>query len=90
MAIDSTKIKAQNAKGRNYSAAKVQVLLKEVDKKVSTYLQELDEVDAQEGKQAGPERLSATELKEKIAQLKQRQEELQRWPRRWKRKGRSL
>ena len=43
---------------------------------LSSYLQELDEVDAQEAKEAGPERLSATELKEKIAQLKQRQEEL--------------
>ena len=76
VAIDSTKIKAQNAKGRNYSAAKVRVLLKEVDKKVSRYLQELDQVDAQEENQAGPERLSAAELKQKIAQLKQRQEEL--------------
>ena len=72
MAIDSTKIKAQNAKGRNYSAAKVRVLLKEVEKKVSRYLRELDQVDAEEGQQAGPERLSATELKEKIAQLEQR------------------
>jgi hypothetical protein len=68
--------RAQNAKGRNYSAAKVRALQKEVDKKVSHYLQELDQVDAREAKQAGPERLSAAELKEKIAQLKQRQKEL--------------
>ena len=76
VAIDSTKIKAQNARARNYSAAKVQALLREVDKKVSTYLQELDQVDAEEGKEAGAERLSAVELKQKIAQLKQRKEEL--------------
>jgi transposase len=76
VAIDSTKIKAQNAKGRNYSAAKVQALLREVEKKVSSYLEELDEVDAEEGKQAEPERLSAAELEQKIAQLKQRKEEL--------------
>ena len=76
VAIDSTKIKAQNAKGRNYSAARVQALLREVEKKVGTYLEELDEVDAEEGKQAGPERLSAAELEQKIAQLKQRKEQL--------------
>ena len=87
VAIDSTKIKAQNAKGRNYSAAKVRVLLKEAEKKVSSYLQELDEVDAQEAKEAGPERLSATELKEKIAQLKQRQEELRALAEEVKEKG---
>ena len=51
VAIDSTKIKAQNAKGRNYSAARVRLLLKEAEKKVSSYLQELDRVDAEEGKQ---------------------------------------
>jgi transposase len=76
VAIDSTKIKAQNAKGRNYSAAKVQSLLKEVEKKVSSYLEELDQIDAEESKQTCPERLSTAELKEKIAQLQQRKEEL--------------
>ena len=82
MAIDSTKIKAQNAKGRNYSAAKVRVLLKEAEKKVSSYLRELDEVDAEEAKEAGPERLSATELKEKIAQLSSARRSCAPWPRR--------
>ena len=43
---------------------------------MSRYLRELDEVDAKEGRQGGPERLSATELREKIAQLQERQEEL--------------
>ena len=78
VAIDSTKIKGQNAKGRNYSAAKVAALLSEVDQKVSVYLAELDQSDAQE---ASPEsglgpRLSAAELKEKIAQLTERKSEL--------------
>jgi transposase len=76
VAIDSTKIKAQNAKGRNYSAAKVRMLVKETEKKVSSYLSELDQVDREEGGRAGPERPSAAELKGKIAQLKQRQEQL--------------
>jgi transposase len=77
VAIDSTKIKAQNAKGRNYSAAKLQTLLVEAEKKVSAYLEELDKSDAQEANNAaGVERLSVVELKEKIASLKERQSEL--------------
>lgn len=75
VAIDSTKIKAQNAKGRNYSAAKVAALLKEVDRKVASYLEELDQSDAEEGTKE-TERLSAAELEEKIAHLKKRKEEL--------------
>ena len=83
VAIDSTKIKAQNAKGRNYSEAKVQALLAETEKKISAYLKELDQGDAQEeevrsaaGLELAP-RLSAQELKEKIAQLQERKKELQ-------------
>ena len=70
VAIDSTKIKAQNAKGRNYSETKVQALLAEIENKVSAYLHELEEGDAQEeelssaaaGSELAP-RLSAQELK---------------------------
>lgn len=81
VAIDSTKIKAQNAKGRNYSEAKVKALLAEIENKVSAYLKELDQSDTQE-EEASPQseivpRLSAEELKEKIAQLKERKKELQ-------------
>ena len=65
VAIDSTKIKGQNSKGRNYSAAKVQALLGELEKKVSTYLAELEEGDAREGESEG-ERLSVAELKKRL------------------------
>ncbi len=75
VAIDSTKIKAQNAKGRNYSAAKVAAQLKEAEKKVASYLAELDQADAEAGGKE-TERLSAAELKEKIAHLEKRKEEL--------------
>ena len=75
VAIDSTKIKGQNAKGKNYRAAKVQALLGELEKKVSAYLAELEESDMQEGARAVAG-LSAAELKEKIAQLKEREKEL--------------
>jgi transposase len=76
VAIDSTKIKGQNAKGRNYSAGKVQALLGELEKKVSAYLAELEESDAQE-RESKMEGLSAAQLKEKIAQLEARRSELQ-------------
>src|SRR5436190_7814656 len=79
VAIDSTKIKAQNSKGRNYSEAKLKALLTEIENKVSGYLKELDDSDAQEeaGADSGRQRLSAEELKQKIAQLKARKKELQ-------------
>jgi transposase len=77
VAIDSTKIKAQNSKGRNYSAEKLKAVLAEMEKKVSAYLEELDRADAQEATSADSEqRLSVEELKEKIAQLKERRKEL--------------
>jgi len=74
VAIDSTKIKAQNAKGRNYSAARLAALQKELEEKLSSYLAELDEADVSAGR--GPEQLSAAELKEKIAHLEKRKAEL--------------
>jgi len=75
---DSTKIKAQNAEGRNYSEAKLKALLTEIENKVNAYLKELDEADAQEeASRADSERgLSVEELKHKIAQLKERKMEL--------------
>src|ERR1700730_12752831 len=78
VAIDSIKIKAQNAKGRNYSEAKLQGFLAEIEKKVETYLKELDQSDAQEeaSRADSEQRLSVAELKEKIAQLKERKKEL--------------
>lgn len=79
VAIDSTKIKAQNAKGRNYSAEKLKSVLAEMEKKVSAYLEELDQSDAQEeaSRADSEQRLSVEELKEKIAQLKERRKELE-------------
>jgi transposase len=79
VAIDSTKIKAQNSKGRNYSAEKLKAVLAEIEKKVSAYLEELDRSDAQEeaSRADSEQRLSAAELKEKIAQLKERKKELE-------------
>ena len=55
-------------------------LLTEIENKVSGYLKELDDGDAQEeagGADSGRQQLSAEELRQKIAQLKARKKELQ-------------
>jgi hypothetical protein len=78
VAVDSTKIKAQNAKHRNYSAAKLQALMSDIDNKVSAYLGELDQADRQEDEHgAGEATPDAGELKKKIAQLQARRAEYQ-------------
>jgi transposase len=92
VATDSTKIKAQNAKGRNYSEIKLKAVLAEIENKVSAYLKELDRNDAREevsSSAASSERsrLSAEELKQKIAQLKKRKKELQSVARELERSG---
>jgi hypothetical protein len=82
IAIDSTKIKAQNAKGRNYSAARVAAQIREAEEKVQRYLEELDAADQEETGPPGAERLSAAELKGRIKHLAKRQGELKLWPKR--------
>jgi hypothetical protein len=75
--VDSPKIKAQNSKRRNDSPAKRSELLREIDRKVSAYLGELDPADQKEGDKGAEAKLSPTELKEKIAQLQERRSEYQ-------------
>jgi transposase len=78
VAVDSTKINAQNSKQRNYSQGRLRALLEEIESKVSSYLGELDQADRQEsaGAAAQPEP-NVAELKEKIAQLQERRAEYQ-------------
>lgn len=69
VAIDGSKFKAVNNKGRNFTDRRLKRALRDIDKKIDAYLDELDENDAQE-----PEvrKLSAEELKEKIRTLRER------------------
>jgi hypothetical protein len=63
---------------QDYSEAKLKALLAEIENKVSAYLNELDQSDAQEEARSGgseQEGLSTEELKQKIAQLKERKKE---------------
>jgi len=68
VAVDGSKFKAVNSGQRNFSQKKLEKRLKEIDQKVERYLDELERADKQE-KQA---EISAEELKEKIARLKER------------------
>src|SRR5438105_8230157 len=77
VAVDSTKLKAQNSKRRNFSQAKLKALLAEIESKVGSYLGELDKADAQEGGEGSEEKLSVQDLKEKIAQLQERKADYQ-------------
>ena len=74
VAVDSTKIKAQNSKRRNYSSAKLKELLEEIDRKLATYFGELDQSDAAE---PATEPITIEDLKTKIAQLQERKAEYQ-------------
>jgi transposase len=68
VAVDGSKFKAVNSGQRNFSQAKLEKRLKEIDKKVERYLEEMDRGDKQE-KQIT---INAADLKDKIAKLKER------------------
>ncbi len=69
VAIDGSKFKAVNSRERNFTDRKLKRALKEIDKKIEAYLDEMDANDAQEPEER---KLSAEELKEKIRLLKER------------------
>jgi len=69
VAIDGSKFKAVNNKGRNFTDRRLKRAMKDIEKKIDAYLDELDENDAMEPDEHKP---SAEELKEKIQRLKER------------------
>lgn len=71
IAIDGSKFKAQNSKSRNFTDKKLDRAIKEIDKKIEGYLDELDEADEQEAEVTIP---TAEQLKEKIEELRKRTE----------------
>lgn len=69
-AVDGSKFKAVNSLGRNYTKERLGKLIKREEEKVERYLKDLAEADEQEG--AEEERqLTAAELKQKIAGIKE-------------------
>ena len=69
VAIDGSKFKAHNSKQRNFTREKLDKAIKEVDKKIQSYLDELDEADEQE---TDVKPTTTEQLKEKIEQLRRR------------------
>lgn len=68
-AVDGSKFKAVNSMGRNYTRKRLEKLIKSEEAKVEQYLRELDEADEQEGEEE-EQKLTAEQLKEKIARIK--------------------
>ena len=87
VAIDGSKFKAQNAKGRNFTQTKLKRQMKELEKKVDEYLEELDEAD--EGEKDLPDKPNADQLREKIEAMKRRQAELRQLEEQMKGSGES-
>ena len=76
LAVDGTKIKAQNAADQNWTTRKLEKQLAKLDERVQEYLQALDRSDHDE-RPASANNLSAEALQEKIAQLRERQSQVQ-------------
>src|SRR5258708_5179237 len=68
VAIDGSKFKAVNTRDRNFTQAKMQRRLAQIDESIARYLSQLDSADRQG--EAVPE-AKITRLKEKIATLRQ-------------------
>ena len=68
VAVDGSKFKAINSSQKNFSQKKLEKRLREIDKKVEHYLDEMDRADKQESHN----QITAEELKEKIERLKER------------------
>ncbi len=69
LAIDGSKFRAVNARGRSYTAARLAKLQRDMERMFARYLRDLERQDEAE---AGTERPSADALREKIAALEQR------------------
>jgi len=72
IAIDGSKFKAVNGKGRNFKAEKLKALIQEIEKKVEDYLKAVDQKDREE---TALKKDNAEELTKKIAILQERQEQ---------------
>jgi transposase len=69
VAIDGSKFKAVNNKGRNFTDRRLKRAMKDIEKKIDAYLDELDKNDENEPDEHRP---TTEELKEKIKTLRER------------------
>ena len=73
VAVDGSKFKAVNNRDRNFTSAKVQRRMEQIEASINRYLSALDVADQQE---AGTEHGRSSKLKEKIEALKKRLQQL--------------
>jgi hypothetical protein len=69
VAIDGSKFKAVNNRDKNFTRAKMERRLAQIEESVARYLRQLDSADRQEPSEA--RETKTTRLKEKIAKLKE-------------------
>jgi transposase len=74
LAIDGTKVKGQNAAGKNWSVAKLEKQDRAIAARVQEYLAAIEQADALAG--PTPKGLSADELKAKVERLRARGQEV--------------
>lgn len=86
VAIDGSKFKAVNSKKRNFNEATLQKKLKDIEEKIETYFEELENNDDSE---ANISPCDAKGLKKKIEVLKDRKEEYQELLKKLKESGES-
>ncbi len=74
VAVDGSKFKAVNNRDRNFTAAKMQRRMEQIEKSVARYLDQLDSADRQEPSQARTTK--TVRLTEKIAKLREEMKRL--------------
>ena len=73
VAVDGSKFKAVNNRDRNFTSAKVQRRMEQIEASISRYMSALDTADHEEARTA---QSKSSKLREKIAALKRRMEQL--------------
>ena len=74
IAVDGTRIKAVNHRGRNFTRARLKTDLQRIDDRLDRYLDQMNEADADD---AGGRADAVTDLQEKIASIRKRKETLE-------------
>jgi len=75
VAVDGSKFKAVNNRDRNFTRAKMQRRMAQIEKSVARYLDQLDSADRQEPSEARS--MKITRLTEKVAKLREEMQRLQ-------------
>jgi len=75
VAVDGSKFKAVNNRDRNFTAAKMERRMAQIEKSVARYLDQLDTADRQEPSDARS--MTVTRLTEKLAKLRQEMQRLE-------------